>query len=58
MCLPKFDIYQYAVASNCFMRTTLDVLNFIFLKKVFSDARSEIHPVRRNIVFTGQSASS
>ena len=49
MHLPKFDIYQSAVAAIVLRATqTLS-------KIILSDVRSGIHLVRRNIVSTGQS---
>ena len=53
MCLPKFDIYQGAIALNCFKSHTYFCLN-LFQKNVLSDVQSEIHLVRRNIVSNGQ----
>ena len=54
MCLPKFNIYQGAVAPNCCCPEKLLCPDF-FQEKILSDVQSEIHLVRRNIVSTGQS---
>ena len=43
MCLPKFDIYQRALASNFFKSHTNSWCPNFFQKKVSSDFRSEIH---------------
>ena len=55
MCLPKFDIYQSTVASNCFKSHVKSRYSDFFQTKLLSNVRSEIQLVRRNISFTGQS---
>ena len=55
MCLPKFDIYQGALASNFLKSHTNSWCPNFFQKNVLSDFRSEIHFDRLNIVSTGQS---
>ena len=58
MFLCKFDIHESKGAPNCFKSHANsrcpDFFFFFFLPEV----RSEIHLVRRNIVFTEQSARS
>ena len=54
MNLPKFNIYQGTVATNCFKSYTNSWYHHFFQEKVLSDVRSEIHLVWRNIVSTGQ----
>ena len=55
MCLPKFDICQCTLGSNCFKSQTNYWCPNFFQKKVLSNVRSEIHLDRRNIVSSGQS---
>ena len=58
MCLPKFDIYQNTLAPNCFKSHTNSRCPDFFQKMFLSDARSEIHLVRRNIFSAGHSAQA
>ena len=55
--LPKFDIYQGAVAIICFESYTNSScpVFFFFSKKNLSRAGSELHRVRRNIVSAEES---
>ena len=57
MCLPKFNIYQSAVAQNCFESHAKSwCCDFFFSKKkILPTVRLETHLVRRNVVSAGQS---
>ena len=49
MSLPKFDIYQDTGTTNCFKSHTNSWCPHFIQEKFFSDVRSEIHLVWRNI---------
>ena len=55
MYLLKLDIYQDAVAPNYFESHTNFLCPDFFQKKVYTNVRSEIYLVQRNIVSIGQS---
>ena len=54
MCLPNFDLYWRTVAPNFFKSHTNSWCSDFFKKKVLPDVRSDIPPIRINIVSTGQ----
>ena len=55
MYLPKFDINKGTKAPSCFMSHTNSWYPDLFFFLILPDVRFEVHLVRRNIVFIGQS---